>query len=90
MKYLKSSIKNSEVIWYIPEKAPAKRKDKDKIHVRIIFNGVDYNILFVKKEDGIYVYSHESYGGIREMGKAEFENVNDKLKVSCKHQQISW
>lgn len=78
----KKQYKNSEVIWYIPEKAPAKRKDKDKIHVRIIFNGVDYNILFVKKEDGIYVYSHESYGGIREMGKAEFENVNDKLKVS--------
>lgn len=79
----KKQYKNSEVIRNIPEKAPAKRKDNDKIHVRIVFNGVDYNVLFVKKEDGIYVYQHTSYGGIHEMGKAKFEDVNDKLKVSA-------
>lgn len=72
-----------EVGLYLPKKAPEKRKEKDKIHVRIILNGVDYNVLFVKKEDGIYVYVHRSANGIHEMGKAKFEDVNDKLRVSA-------
>lgn len=48
--YIKQ-YKNTELIGYLPKKAPKDRKEKDKIHVRIVFNGVDYNILFEKKED---------------------------------------
>ena len=66
---------------YLPEKAPEKRKDKNKIHIRLKNNGADYNILFEKKDDGVYVYSH--LGLISEknsIGEAKAEYESDKLK----------
>lgn len=66
---------------YLPEKAPDKRKDKNKIHIRLKSNGADYNILFEKKDDGVYVYSHLGLINNREsIGEVKVEYESDKLK----------
>ena len=66
---------------YLPEKAPDKRKDKNKIHIRLKSNGADYNILFEKKDDGVYVYSHLGLISNKDsIGEAKAEYESDKLK----------
>lgn len=57
VEYIKENISN-KLIAKLPKKAPEKRKDKNKIHIRMSYRGADYNILFEKKDDGIYVYDH--------------------------------
>ena len=73
---------DDDFVRHLPEKAPADRRDKNKIHIRLVSNGVDYNILFEKKEDGVYVYDHSSFWEQgNKIGEVEPEEVTDKLKV---------
>ena len=66
---------------YLPEKAPVKRKDKNKIHIRLKSNGADYNILFEKKDNGVYVYSHLGLISNKDsIGEEKAEYESDKLK----------
>lgn len=66
---------------YLPEKPPVKRKDKNKIHIRLSNNGADYNILFEQKDDGVYVYSHLGMLSNKDsIGDARAEYESDKLK----------
>ena len=79
-EYIKEEASNP-LFAKVPKKAPVKRKDKNKIHIRLKSNGADYNILFEKKDDGVYVYSH--LGLISEkdsIGEAKAEYESDKLK----------
>lgn len=65
----------------LPEKPPVKRKDENKIHIRLIYKGADYNILFEKKDDGVYVYSHLGLFSERyRIGEVKAEYESDKLK----------
>lgn len=80
-KYIKNNQGGDNIYKHLPDKAPEKRKDKNKIHIRLKSNGADYNILFEKKDDGVYVYSH--LGLISEkdsIGEAKAEYESDKLK----------
>ena len=47
-EYIKEEASNP-LFAKVPKKAPVKRKDKNKIHIRLKSNGADYNILFEKK-----------------------------------------
>lgn len=79
-EYIKEN-EYKELFAKLSKKAPEKQKDKNKIHIRISYRGVDYNILFEKKDDGVYVYSH--LGLISEknsIGEAKAEYESDKLK----------
>lgn len=79
-EYIKEEASNP-LFAKVPKKAPEKRKDKNKIHIRLKSNGADYNILFEKKDDGVYVYSHLGLIYNREsIGEEKAEYESDKLK----------
>lgn len=82
-EYLKENARFSDnILIHLPEKAPDKRKDKNKIHLRFIYNDVDFNLLFIKKEDGIYVYDYTGMWHFRDaFGESEPEKITDKLTV---------
>lgn len=82
-EYLKENARFSDnILIHLPEKAPDKRKDKNKIHLRFIYNDVDFNLLFLKKEDGIYVYDYTGMWHFRDaFGEGEPKKINDKLTV---------
>ena len=78
-----TAFRNETVVYkeYLPEKPPVNKKDKNKIHIRLLHNGADYNILFEKKDDGVYVYSHLGLIYNREsIGEEKVEYESDKLK----------
>lgn len=76
-EYLKSYLYK----FPLPEKPPVNRKNKDKIHVRLIYNGVDYNVLFVKKDDAVYVYDHAELILVKQLiGELKPTYETDKLK----------
>lgn len=82
-EYLKENARfYDNILIHLPEKAPDKRKDKNKIHLRFIYNDVDFNLLFIKKEDGIYVYDYTGMWHFRDaFGESEPEKITDKLTV---------
>ena len=82
-EYLKENAHFSDnILIHLPEKAPDKRKNKNKIHLRFIYNDVDFNLLFLKKEDGIYVYDYTGMWHFRDaFGESEPEKITDKLTV---------
>ena len=82
-EYLKENAGFSDnILIHLPEKAPDKRKNKNKIHLRFIYNDVDFNLLFLKKEDGIYVYDYTGMCHFRDaFGESEPEKITDKLTV---------
>lgn len=82
-EYLKENARFSDnILKHLPEKAPDKRKDENKIHLRFIYNKVDFNLLFIKKEDGIYVYDYTDMWYLRyAFGEGEPKKINDKLTV---------
>ena len=79
-EYIKEEASNP-LFAKVPKKAPEKRKDKNKIHIRLKSNGADYNILFEKKDDGVYVYSHLGLISNKDsIGEEKAEYESDKLK----------
>ena len=80
-EYIKEN-EHKELFAKLPKKAPEKQKDKNKIHIRISYRGVDYNILFEKKDDGIYVYDHTMLWLPYELvGRDKPVYSDDKIKV---------
>ena len=80
-EYIKKN-EYKELFAKLPKKAPEKQKDKNKIHIRISYRGVDYNILFEKKDDGIYVYDHTMLWLPYELvGRDKPVYSDDKIKV---------
>ena len=86
-KYIKNNQGGDSIFKHLPDKAPEKRKDKNKIHLRFMYNDVDFNLLLVKKSDGIYVYDYTKMWYLRMIfgGGHTPTNNTDKLSIieSC-------
>lgn len=83
-KYLKDNQDFADnILKHLPDEAPKKRKDKNKIHLRFMYNDVDFNLLLLKKSDGIYVYDYTKIWDLRMIfgGGYQPTKVNDKLSV---------
>lgn len=83
-KYTKNNQHFADnILNHLPDKAPAKRKDKNKIHLRFISNDVDFNLLLIKKSDGIYVYDYTKIWNLRKFfgGDSQPTKINDKLSI---------
>lgn len=82
-KYIKNNQGGDNIFKHMPDKAPAKRKDKNKIHLRFMYNDVDFNLLLLKKSDGIYVYDYTKMWYLRQVfgGGYQPRKINDKLSV---------
>lgn len=83
-KYLKDNQDSADnILKHLPDKAPEKRKDKNKIHLRFMYNDVDFNLLLVKKSDGIYVYDYTKIWDLRMIfgGDSQPTKINDKLSI---------
>ena len=82
-KYIKNNQGGDNIYKHLPDKAPEKRKDKNKIHLRFMYNDVDFNLLLVKKSDGIYVYDYTKMWYLRMIfgGDSQPTKINDKLSI---------
>lgn len=82
-KYIKNNQGGDSIYKHLPDKAPEKRKDKNKIHLRFMYNDVDFNLLLLKKSDGIYVYDYTKMWDLRMVfgGDSQPRKINDKLSV---------
>ena len=83
-KYLKDNQDFADnILKHLPDEAPKKRKDKNKIHLRFMYNDVDFNLLLLKKSDGIYVYDYTKTWYLRQVfgGDNQPRKINDKLSV---------
>ena len=82
-KYIKNNQGGDNIYKHLPDKAPEKRKDKNKIHLRFMYNDVDFNLLLVKKSDGIYVYDYTKIWDLRMIfgGGHKPTKINDKLSI---------
>ncbi len=82
-KYIKNNQGGDNIFTHLPDKAPGKRKDKNKIHLRFMYNDVDFNLLLVKKSDGIYVYDYTKIWDLRMIfgGGHKPTKINDKLSI---------
>lgn len=82
-KYIKNNQGGDNIYKHLPDKAPEKRKDKNKIHLRFMYNDVDFNLLLVKKSDGIYVYDYTKIWDLRMIlgGDNQPRKINDKLSI---------
>lgn len=82
-KYIKNNQGGDSILKHLPDKAPEKRKDKNRIHLRFMYNDVDFNLLLVKKSDGIYVYDYTKIWDLRMIfgGGHKPTKINDKLSV---------
>lgn len=83
-KYLKDNQDFADnILKHLPDEAPKKRKDKNKIHLRFMYNDVDFNLLLLEKSDGIYVYDYTKMWYLRMIfgGGYQPRKINDKLSV---------
>ena len=83
-KYLKDNQDFADnILKHLPDEAPKKRKDKNKIHLRFMYNDVDFNLLLLKKSDGIYVYDYTKIWDLRMIfgGDNQPTKITDKLSI---------
>ena len=61
-KYIKNNQGGDNIYKHLPDKAPKKRKDKNKIHLRFMYNDVDFNLLLVKNQMEYMYMIIQKYG----------------------------